>query len=260
MLKVTGSMQKSTEVMKLTNELVKLPQLNAAMRQMSMEMMKVSRAGIPCVLTHPTDKEELTRSLACHLHAQAGILEEMMDETLDGLDEDQDELEDEADAEVDKVLFDLTDGKLGVLTGKVGSTLPVRPLCSPCFPFSRRISSPSGAVTRADFRRLTHSAPRWDRRRSLSRPRRSRRKSSSACSASFRTSSTARRANVPSSGRTPQAEPIASGRAAARSTPLVASDRARAEWAQGLGLVACVLGGGRPYGVGCPPPLDGHGR
>lgn len=49
-----------------------------------------------------------------------------MDETLDGLDEDQDELEDEADAEVDKVLFDLTDGKLGVLTGKVGSALPVR--------------------------------------------------------------------------------------------------------------------------------------
>lgn len=49
-----------------------------------------------------------------------------MDETLDGLDEDQDELEEEADAEVDKVLFDLTDGKLGVLTGKVGGALPVR--------------------------------------------------------------------------------------------------------------------------------------
>jgi charged multivesicular body protein 3 len=53
-------------------------------------------------------------------------MEEMMDETLDGLDEDQDELEEEADAEVDKVLFDLTDGKLGVLTGKVGGALPVR--------------------------------------------------------------------------------------------------------------------------------------
>lgn len=49
-----------------------------------------------------------------------------MDETLDGLDEDQDELEEEADAEVDKVLYDLTDGKLGVLTGKAGSSLPVR--------------------------------------------------------------------------------------------------------------------------------------
>jgi hypothetical protein len=53
-------------------------------------------------------------------------MEEMMDETLDGLDEDQDELEEEADAEVDKVLYDLTDGKLGVLNGKAGSSLPVR--------------------------------------------------------------------------------------------------------------------------------------
>lgn len=41
MLKVTGSLQKSTEIMKLSNELVKLPELSATMRQMSMEMMKV---------------------------------------------------------------------------------------------------------------------------------------------------------------------------------------------------------------------------
>jgi charged multivesicular body protein 3 len=52
MLKVTGSMQKSTEVMKLTNELVKLPQLNAAMRQMSMEMMKVRLLALPSS-SHP---------------------------------------------------------------------------------------------------------------------------------------------------------------------------------------------------------------
>jgi hypothetical protein len=51
-------------------------------------------------------------------------MEEMMEETLDSVDMD-DELEEEADAEVDKVLFELTDGKLGQ-AGKVGSELPVR--------------------------------------------------------------------------------------------------------------------------------------
>ena len=41
MVKVTGAFQKSTEIMKSTNQLVKLPQLSATMREMSMEMMKV---------------------------------------------------------------------------------------------------------------------------------------------------------------------------------------------------------------------------
>ena len=41
MVKVTGAFQKSTEIMKVTNQLVKLPQLSATMREMSMEMMKV---------------------------------------------------------------------------------------------------------------------------------------------------------------------------------------------------------------------------
>jgi hypothetical protein len=44
MVKVTGSFQKSSEIMKMTNQLMKLPQLSATMREMSMEMMKVSRA------------------------------------------------------------------------------------------------------------------------------------------------------------------------------------------------------------------------
>ncbi|WWD22758.1 hypothetical protein CI109_107251 [Kwoniella shandongensis] len=91
MVKVTGAFQKSTEIMKTTNALVKLPQLSATMREMSMEMMK------------------------------SGIMEEMMEETLDTVDDD--ELEEEADAEVDKVLFELTDGKLGQ-AGAVGSALP----------------------------------------------------------------------------------------------------------------------------------------
>jgi charged multivesicular body protein 3 len=45
-------------------------------------------------------------------YLQAGIMEEMMEDTLDSgvLGEDEDELEEEAQGEVDKVLFELTDG------------------------------------------------------------------------------------------------------------------------------------------------------
>lgn len=92
MVKVTGAFQKSSEIMKTTNQLVKLPQLSATMREMSMEMMK------------------------------SGILEEMMDETMDAVNDDE-ELEQEADEEVDKVLYELTDGKLGQ-AGRVGGELP----------------------------------------------------------------------------------------------------------------------------------------
>jgi charged multivesicular body protein 3 len=42
MVKVTGAFQKSTEIMKVSNQLVQLPQLSATMREMQMEMMKVS--------------------------------------------------------------------------------------------------------------------------------------------------------------------------------------------------------------------------
>ncbi|KAF8913949.1 vacuolar sorting protein Vps24 [Gymnopilus junonius] len=91
MIKVTGSLQKSTEIMKLSNALIKLPQISQTMREMSMEMTK------------------------------AGIMEEMLEDTLD-LDEDE-EIEEEADAEVDKVLFELTNGKLGE-AGSVATDLP----------------------------------------------------------------------------------------------------------------------------------------
>ncbi|TRM67779.1 vacuolar sorting protein VPS24 [Schizophyllum amplum] len=91
MSKATGTLQKSTEIMKLSNSLVRLPQISQSMREMSMEMTK------------------------------AGIMEEMMDDVLD-VEEDE-ELEEEADAEVDKVLFDLTNGKLGQ-AGAVGTELP----------------------------------------------------------------------------------------------------------------------------------------
>ncbi|KAI0084176.1 vacuolar sorting protein Vps24 [Irpex rosettiformis] len=91
MAKVTGSLQKSAEIMKLSNQLIKLPQISQTMREMSMEMTK------------------------------AGILEEMMDDTL--AVEDDEELEEEADAEVDKVLYDLTNGKLGQ-AGTVENQIP----------------------------------------------------------------------------------------------------------------------------------------
>ncbi|GHJ87981.1 hypothetical protein NliqN6_4383 [Naganishia liquefaciens] len=93
LVKVTGTFQKSTEIMKASNELIKLPQLSATMREMSAEMMK------------------------------SGIISEMIDDTLE-VDEDS-ELEEEADEEVDKVLYELTDGKLGQ-AGTVQDTLPAQ--------------------------------------------------------------------------------------------------------------------------------------
>lgn len=50
-------------------------------------------------------------------------MEEMLDDTLEGLDEDP-ELEEEAEEEVDRVLYEITDGKLGV--AGAGKELPVR--------------------------------------------------------------------------------------------------------------------------------------
>lgn len=79
---MAGSLQKSTEVMQAMQSLVRYPELAGIMRDMSKEMMK------------------------------AGIIEEMLDETMDSLEESE-ELEEEAAKEVDKVLWEITDGKLG---------------------------------------------------------------------------------------------------------------------------------------------------
>lgn len=79
--------------MKLSNNLIKLPELQGTMQKMSMEMMK------------------------------AGIMSEMMEESLDALDEDAEDLEAEADAEVEQVLFEITDGKLGQ-AGRATSKIP----------------------------------------------------------------------------------------------------------------------------------------
>ncbi|XP_063709530.1 charged multivesicular body protein 3 [Culicoides brevitarsis] len=81
-LRIAGSLQSSTEVMQAMHSLVRLPEISQTMREMSMEMTK------------------------------AGILEEMIDETMESI-EDTEELEEEAQTEIDKVLFEVTQGKIG---------------------------------------------------------------------------------------------------------------------------------------------------
>lgn len=80
-IRVVGSLQKSTDVMKSMQALVKLPEVNQIMMEMSKEMMK------------------------------AGIIEEMLEDTMETLD-DPEELEEDAQAEVDKVLAEITMGKM----------------------------------------------------------------------------------------------------------------------------------------------------
>ncbi|OZJ03115.1 hypothetical protein BZG36_03372 [Bifiguratus adelaidae] len=89
-LKIAGTLQKSSEVMKLVNNLVRLPEVSRAMQQLSMELTK------------------------------AGIMDEMVQDTLESLDDE--EVEEEADAEVDKVLYEVTNGMLGE-AGAVGAPL-----------------------------------------------------------------------------------------------------------------------------------------
>lgn len=81
-LRVAGSLQKSTEVMQAMQSLIRTPEVARTMQEMSKEMMK------------------------------AGIIEEMLDETFEGLD-DSEEMEEAAQSEVDKVLFEITEGKIG---------------------------------------------------------------------------------------------------------------------------------------------------
>ncbi|KAJ8269412.1 hypothetical protein COCON_G00120190 [Conger conger] len=92
-LRVAGSLQKSTEVMKSMQSLVKIPEIQATMRELSKEMMK------------------------------AGIIEEMLEDTFEGM-EDEDEMEEAAEEEVDKILFEITAGALGKAPSKVTDALP----------------------------------------------------------------------------------------------------------------------------------------
>ncbi len=102
--------------MKLSNSLIKLPQISQAMREMSMEMTKVRNA------------DTFICFVGSLIIRQAGILEEMLEDTLD-MDEDE-EIEDEADAEVDKVLYELTEGKLGLASTTAGLPVSLHRCCA----------------------------------------------------------------------------------------------------------------------------------
>uniref|UniRef100_A0A2K5SIH1 Charged multivesicular body protein 3 n=1 Tax=Cebus imitator TaxID=2715852 RepID=A0A2K5SIH1_CEBIM len=91
-LRVAGSLQKSTEVMRAVQSLVKIPEIQATMRELSKEMLK------------------------------AGITE-MLEDTFESMD-DQEEMEEEAEMEIDKILFEITAGALGKAPGKVTDALP----------------------------------------------------------------------------------------------------------------------------------------
>lgn len=73
-------------------KLVRMPEIANTMREMSQEMTK------------------------------AGILEEMIEETMESI-EDSEAIEEEASEEVDKILWELTDGKLGEAPAVPQSTL-----------------------------------------------------------------------------------------------------------------------------------------
>ncbi|TRY78428.1 hypothetical protein TCAL_06905 [Tigriopus californicus] len=75
-LKMAGSLAKSADVMKAMQQLIKIPELQKTMQDMSKEMMK------------------------------AGIIEEMMDDTMESL-EDGEDMEESVQLEVDKVLSEV---------------------------------------------------------------------------------------------------------------------------------------------------------
>lgn len=79
MVKVAGVMEKSAAVMSAMQQLVRLPEIQATMMQLSKEMTK------------------------------AGLIEEMMEDSFDNVFESE-ELDEEAEVEVSKVLMELTDG------------------------------------------------------------------------------------------------------------------------------------------------------
>jgi len=92
--KIAGCLEKSTQVMQGMQKLIKLPEIQATMMEMSKEMMK------------------------------AGIMEEMMEDTMESVLEDED-LEDAADEEVDKILYELTAGALGQAGDVASGELPM---------------------------------------------------------------------------------------------------------------------------------------
>ncbi|XP_031617968.1 charged multivesicular body protein 3 [Contarinia nasturtii] len=108
-LRVAGALSKSTEVMSAMQNLIRVTEIAGVMQEMSKEMMK------------------------------AGIIEEMLDETMESI-EDTEELEEEVQSEVDKVLYEITEGKLGVL--EPPPTTPAEPSKSRDEPSTSRVAEP----------------------------------------------------------------------------------------------------------------------
>lgn len=98
--------------------------------------------------------------------AQAGIMEEMLEDTLQ-MEEDE-ELEEEADAEVDKVLYDLTEGKLGQ-AGTVKDELPVCGILSvSALPLTRGVlvvTGPGGGRRNGEGYGAVPTATEWSSER-----------------------------------------------------------------------------------------------
>jgi charged multivesicular body protein 3 len=90
-LRMSGSLQKSTEVMKSMNTLMRVPEIRETMMELSKEMTK------------------------------AGIMEEMLEDTFESMEEEG--LDEAADAEVEKILFEVTNGILGTAS-ETPSALP----------------------------------------------------------------------------------------------------------------------------------------
>ncbi|KAG5285161.1 hypothetical protein AALO_G00000210 [Alosa alosa] len=96
LLRVAGALQKSTEVMKAMQNLVKDSKDDTGHHRGNSQ----------------GDDERC-----------AGIIEEMLEDTFEGM-EDEEEMEEEAEAEVDKILFEITAGALGKAPSKVTDALP----------------------------------------------------------------------------------------------------------------------------------------
>jgi len=90
-MRLAGSLQKSAEVMQSMNRLIRIPEVAATMRELSKEMMK------------------------------AGIIEEMLEDTMESLEPE--DMEEEVEREVDKVLNEILHGEISRIPKAVDDTL-----------------------------------------------------------------------------------------------------------------------------------------
>ena len=92
--KLSGTMQRSTVILKSVNSLVRLPELATSMQQFSRELM------------------------------QAGVIEEMVSDAYEDMGLEDDALEEEADEEINRVLGEVTGGILGTVGPLPSAPLP----------------------------------------------------------------------------------------------------------------------------------------